>query len=56
MFILVLDDYHLIRDQSIHKLIVELLHHPSPLMHLVLIARRDPPLPLTALRARGQMV
>jgi len=55
-FILVLDDYHLIRDQSIHKLIAELLHHPSPLMHLVLIARRDPPLPLTALRARGQMV
>ena len=54
-FIIALDDYHLIRDQNIHKLIAELLHHPSPLMHLVLIARRDPSLPLTALRARGQM-
>ena len=54
-FILVLDDYHLIRDQGVHELIAELLHHPSPLMHLVLIARRDPPLPLTALRARRQM-
>ena len=55
-FILVLDDYHLIRDQSVHELIAELLHHPSPSMHLVLIARRDPPLQLTALRAKGQMV
>ena len=55
-FILVLDDYHFIRDQSVHKLIAELLHHPSPSMHLVLIARRDPPLPLTALRARSQIV
>ncbi|MGA6925497.1 MAG: hypothetical protein WBY88_07440, partial [Desulfosarcina sp.] len=55
-FILALDDYHLIHNKSIHELIDELLRHPLPLMHLVLIARRDPPLQLTALRARGQMV
>ena len=55
-FILVLDDYHLIRDKRIHELIAELLHHPSPFMHLVLIGRRDPPLPLATLRARRQMV
>ena len=54
-FILALDDYHHIRDKRVHELIAELLHHPSPLMHLVLIARRDPPLPLIVLRARGQM-
>jgi LuxR family maltose regulon positive regulatory protein len=54
--ILALDDYHLIRDRRIHELIAGLLHHPSPSMHLVLIARRDPPLQLTALRASGQMV
>ncbi len=55
-FILALDDYHLIGNQRVHKLITELLHHPSSYMHLVLIARRDPPLPLTALRAKGQMI
>jgi LuxR family maltose regulon positive regulatory protein len=55
-FVLVLDDYHLIRDQNIHKLVAELLHHPPAYMHLVLVGRRDPPLPLTALRAKGQMI
>ena len=55
-FILVLDDYHLIRDKSVHELVAKLLEHPSTIMHLVLIARRDPPLPLVALRARQQMV
>ena len=55
-FILVLDDFHLIQDKIIHALVAELLHHPSAYMHLVLIARRDPPLPLTALRAKGQMI
>jgi LuxR family maltose regulon positive regulatory protein len=55
-FILVLDDYHLIRDKSVHKLVAQLLDHPSARMHLVLISRRDPPLPLNSLRAKGQMV
>ena len=55
-FILVLDDFHLIQDKIIHELVAELLHHPSAYMHLVLIARRDPPLQLTALRAKGQMI
>ena len=52
-FALVLDDYHLIRNEAIHEFIAELLIHPSPAMHLVLVTRRDPPLPLTSLRARG---
>jgi len=55
-FILVLDDYHLIRDKSVHVLVADLLSHPSAFIHLVLICRRDPPLPLTSLRASGQMV
>ena len=54
-FILVLDDYHLIHTDSIHDLFSELLVHPSPHMHLVLTTRRDPPLPLTSLRARGML-
>ena len=54
-FILVLDDYHLIHTDSIHDLFSELLVHPSPHMHLVLLTRRDPSLPLTSLRARGML-
>lgn len=54
-FILVLDDYHLIKEKAIHKLMAELLVHPPPSMHLVLVTRRDPPLPMTKLRARSRM-
>lgn len=55
-FVLVLDDYHLIRNKKIHQLVADLLRHPPDGMYLVVISRRDPPLPLTTLRARGHMV
>ena len=55
-FVLVLDDYHHIRGKSVHELVAALLRHPPARMRLVLIGRRDPPLPLTSLRARDQMV
>jgi LuxR family maltose regulon positive regulatory protein len=54
-FILVLDDYHVIQEQAVHDLTIELLKHPPQPLHLVLASRRDPPLPLSSLRARGQM-
>jgi LuxR family maltose regulon positive regulatory protein len=54
-FILVLDDYHVISDQTIHVLIAELLQHPPEPLHLVLSSRVDPLLPLARFRARGQM-
>jgi LuxR family maltose regulon positive regulatory protein len=54
-FILVLDDYHMIREAAIHDLLSQLLRHPSRAMHLVIITRGDPPLPIVKLRARGQM-
>jgi LuxR family maltose regulon positive regulatory protein len=54
-FILVLDDIHLIREESVYKLLTELLRHPPPSMHLVLIGRRDPNLPLASLRAKKQV-
>ena len=54
-FILVLDDYHLIKEKAIHNLVAELLVHPPASMHLVLVTRRDPPLPMTKLRARSRM-
>jgi LuxR family maltose regulon positive regulatory protein len=53
--ILVLDDYQFIRGKPVHGLMVELVRHwPKPL-HLVLISRIDPTLPLTSLRAKGML-
>jgi LuxR family maltose regulon positive regulatory protein len=54
--VLVLDDYHVIHAEWVHTAIHFLLDHQPPSLHLVLIGREDPPLPLPRLRARGQMV
>jgi LuxR family maltose regulon positive regulatory protein len=53
--VLVLDDYHVIRERSCHDQIAFLLFHLPPTAQLVLITRADPPLPLARLRAAGQM-
>src|SRR5919107_1947055 len=53
--VLVLDDYHLIESQTIHKALTFLIDHLPPRMHLVIATRMDPPLPLPRMRARGEM-
>ena len=55
-FILVLDDYHVIHEPGIHRQLGFLVEHQPPQVHLVIITREDPPLPIARLRARGQMV
>ena len=52
---LVLDDYHLITMPAIHTSVAFLLDHLPPQLHLILLTRADPPLPLTRLRARGEL-
>ena len=53
---LVLDDYHLIEAFPIHRAMTFLLNHlPSP-FHLVIASRIDPPLPLSRLRVRHQLL
>jgi LuxR family maltose regulon positive regulatory protein len=54
-FILVLDDYHTIKNQSIHKVLSFLIDNVPPNMHLVIASCFDPPLNLTRLRGRGQL-
>lgn len=54
-FLLVLDDYHVIQDEWIHQAVGFLAEHQPPEMHLILVTRVDPPLPLARLRGRGQM-
>ena len=53
--ILVLDDYQFISGEAVHNLLSELMRHwPKPL-HLVLISRINPPMPLASLRAKGML-
>jgi len=54
-YILVLDDYQMIKEQSIHESLAFLLDHLPPQMHLGLATRVDPPLNIARLRVRGQM-
>jgi ATP/maltotriose-dependent transcriptional regulator MalT len=54
-FLLVLDDFHVIQDRLIFQVLEQLLtNFPHPL-HLVLITREVPPLPLARLRANNQL-
>ncbi len=53
--VLVLDDYHLVQAAPIHQGMSYLVEHLPPQIHLVILTRVDPPLPLHRLRARGQL-
>jgi LuxR family maltose regulon positive regulatory protein len=62
--LLVLDDYHVIETPDIHQALSFFLDHLPPGsgpggqpqgLHLVIITREDPPLPLPQLRVRGVM-
>jgi LuxR family transcriptional regulator, maltose regulon positive regulatory protein len=53
--VLVLDDYHLIDSAPIDQALAFLLEHQPPQLHLVIVTRQDPDLPLARLRARGQL-
>lgn len=53
--VLVLDDYHTIGDLQVHEFLDALLQHPPQGLHIVLVSRLDPPLPLSQLRGRGRI-
>jgi LuxR family maltose regulon positive regulatory protein len=54
--VLVLDDFHALHAESILEMLAFLLEHMPPQMHLVLLSRIDPPLPLARLRVSNQVV
>jgi LuxR family transcriptional regulator, maltose regulon positive regulatory protein len=54
-FILVLDDYHVIEAPPVDQALIHLVEHLPSQMHLVILTREDPPLPLARLRARGHL-
>ncbi len=53
--ILVLDDYHLIKSETIHNALAFLLENQPPQLNLVITTREDPPVPLPRWRARGEL-
>jgi len=53
--VLVLDDYHVISNDAIHRGVAFLLDHLPPSLRLAVTSRVDPPLPLGRLRAGGQL-
>jgi LuxR family maltose regulon positive regulatory protein len=55
-FILVLDDYHVIRNPAIHRSLSFFIEHAPAQFHVILLSRTDPPLPLALLRGRGQLL
>lgn len=54
--VLVLDDYHVIETKASDTILIFLLEHLPPQLHLLIATREDPALPLARLRAHGQMM
>ena len=55
-FLLVLDDFHLVENHEILKLIAYLLEHIPGNIHIVLLTRSDPALSVSRLRSQHQLV
>lgn len=53
--LMVLDDYHQINAEVIHRSVQYLLDHFHPNLHIIIIARNDPPLNLSRLRAHSEL-
>lgn len=54
--IFVLDDYHVIEAAAIHETLTYWLDHLPANIHLAITSRSEPNLPLSRLRARGQLI
>jgi ATP/maltotriose-dependent transcriptional regulator MalT len=54
--IIVLDDYHLIKNMEIHKIVDEIIKKSPPNFHLIIGTRVDPPLSFARFRVRNQIV
>lgn len=55
-FLIVLDDYHATDSPQVDQSLDFIIEHQPARMHLVIITREDPDLPLARLRGRGQCV
>jgi LuxR family maltose regulon positive regulatory protein len=53
--ILAADDYHVIQNPIVHRQVGFLLENQPAQIHLVILTREDPLLPISRLRSRGQL-
>lgn len=53
--IIVLDDYHVVESDEVNHALAFLLDHLPPQLHLVIVTREDPQLPIARFRARGKL-
>ncbi len=53
--VLVLDDYHVITDVSVHQATVFILDHQPQSVHLIVTSRTTPPLSLALMRTRREI-
>jgi LuxR family maltose regulon positive regulatory protein len=54
--VVALDDYHVIDGAAVHEAVTFLLDNLPPHVTLAMTTRADPPLPVSRLRARGELV
>ncbi len=54
--LLVLDDLHLIEAYAVYEALAFFIAYLPPQVHLLLLTREDPPLPLARLRVRGELI
>jgi LuxR family maltose regulon positive regulatory protein len=53
--VIVLDDYHVIHSSKVNDMLKFLLGHQPPNLHLIIISREDPQLPLSRLRMKDKL-
>ncbi len=53
--LIVLDDYHSVESKQVDQAVSFLIEHQPQQLHLLIASREDPSLPLSRLRARGQL-
>ncbi|NTV64682.1 MAG: hypothetical protein HGA65_14285, partial [Oscillochloris sp.] len=53
--VLVIDDLHHLQREDIPQQLALLIDHTPPTLHVVLLSRNDPPLPLARWRAKGRL-
>lgn len=54
-FLLVLDDYHLIESDEIHRLLAFFVERMPSQVHLCILSRKQPPIAVGLLRVKGQL-
>ncbi|KRE83726.1 hypothetical protein ASG89_11410 [Paenibacillus sp. Soil766] len=53
--LLVLDDYHLIESDEVHRLVAFFIERMPSQIHLCILSRKQPPIPFGQLRVQGQL-